>query len=116
MIAVRQCGEVALPVPECVSEWRRGKQKLSVKLLLRIASDAVSATGKSRATTRSDLIDGQTVAEKARKLWQDYLRKGCSHEYRNCDNKSGECRNTSWLAEQDFSGCTLAHWQIELSP
>ena len=22
----------------------------------------------------------------------------------------------SWLAEQDFSGCTLAHWQIEPQP
>ena len=22
----------------------------------------------------------------------------------------------SWLAEQDFSGCTLAHWHIEPQP
>ena len=22
----------------------------------------------------------------------------------------------SWLAAQDFSGCTLAHWQIEPQP
>ncbi|STI53736.1 electron transfer flavoprotein subunit YgcR [Escherichia coli] len=63
------------------------------------------------------LIDGQTGSRKKLKSYgRTIYAKGCSHEYRNCDNKSGECRNSNWLAAQDFSGCTLAHWQIEPQP
>ena len=52
VIAVRQCGEVALPVPGMRQRLARAEQR--------------------RGAT---LIGGQTVAEKAQKLWQDYLRQ-----------------------------------------
>lgn len=55
VIAVRQCGEVALPVPGMRQRMAAGKAAIIRKTVAgRIASDAVSATGKSRATTRSD--------------------------------------------------------------
>lgn len=76
VIAVRQCGEVALPVPGMRQRMAAGKAAI-IRKTVAAESPAMQCRQLARAEQRrgATLIDGQTVAEKAQKLWQDYLRQ-----------------------------------------
>lgn len=76
VIAVRQCGEVALPVPGMRQRMAAGKAAI-IRKTVAAESPAMQCLQLARAEQRrgATLIDGQTVAEKAQKLWQDYLRQ-----------------------------------------
>ncbi|HHH6767331.1 TPA: electron transfer flavoprotein subunit beta/FixA family protein, partial [Escherichia coli] len=76
VIAVRQCGEVALPVPGMRQRMAAGKAEITRET---VAAEAPAIQclqlARPEQRRRAALIDGQTVAEKAQKLWQDYLRQ-----------------------------------------
>lgn len=76
VIAVRQCGEVALPVPGMRQRMATGKAEITRET---VAAEAPAIQclqlARPEQRRRAALIDGQTVAEKAQKLWQDYLRQ-----------------------------------------
>ena len=76
VIAVRQCGEVALPVPGVRQRMAAGKAEITRET---VAAEAPAIQclqlARPEQRRRATLIDGQTVAEKAQKLWQDYLRQ-----------------------------------------
>lgn len=76
VIAVRQCGEVALPVPGMRQRMAAGKAEI-IRKTVAAELPAMQCLQLARAEQRrgATLIDGQTVAEKAQKLWQDYLRQ-----------------------------------------
>ena len=76
VIAVRQCGEVALPVPGMRQRMAAGKAEI-IRKTVAAEMPAMQCLQLARAEQRrgATLIDGQTVAEKAQKLWQDYLRQ-----------------------------------------
>lgn len=76
VIAVRQCGEVALPVPGMRQRMAAGKAEI-IRKTVAAESPAMQCLQLARAEQQrgATLIDGQTVAEKAQKLWQDYLRQ-----------------------------------------
>lgn len=76
VIAVRQCGEVALPVPGMRQRMAAGKAAI-IRKTVAVELPAMQCLQLARAEQRrgATLIDGQTVAEKAQKLWQDYLRQ-----------------------------------------
>ncbi len=76
VIAVRQCGEVALPVPGMRQRMAAGKAEI-IRKTVAAEMPAMQCRQLARAEQRrgATLIDGQTVAEKAQKLWQDYLRQ-----------------------------------------
>lgn len=76
VIAVRQCGEVALPVPGMRQRMAAGKAEI-IRKTVAAESPAMQCRQLARAEQQrgATLIDGQTVAEKAQKLWQDYLRQ-----------------------------------------
>ncbi len=94
VIAVRQCGEVALPVPGMRQRMAAGKAEITRET---VAAEAPAIQclqlARPEQRRRAALIDGQTVAEKRKSYGRTIYAKGCSHEYRNCDNKSGTCRN-----------------------
>ncbi len=63
------------------------------------------------------LIDGQTVAEKAQKAMAElFTPKDAAMNITIVTINQENAAIASWLAAQDFSGCTLAHWQIEPQP
>ncbi|MDF6171178.1 electron transfer flavoprotein subunit beta/FixA family protein, partial [Escherichia coli] len=74
VIAVRQCGEVALPVPGMRQRMAAGKAEITRET---VAAEAPARQclqlARPEQRRGATLIDGQTVAEKAQKLWQDYL-------------------------------------------
>lgn len=74
VIAVRQCGEVALPVPGMRQRMAAGKAEI-IRKTVAAEMPAMQCLQLARAEQRrgATLIDGQTVAEKAQKLWQYYL-------------------------------------------
>lgn len=74
VIAVRQCGEVALPVPGMRQRMAAGKAEITRETVAAEAP-AIQCLQLARPEQRrgATLIDGQTVAEKAQKLWQYYL-------------------------------------------
>ena len=76
VIAVRQCGEVALPVPGMRQRMAAGKAEI-IRKTVAAEMPAMQCLQLARAEQQrgATLIDGQTVAEKAQKLWQDYLRQ-----------------------------------------
>lgn len=76
VIAVRQCGEVALPVPGMRQRMAAGKAAI-IRKTVAVELPAMQCLHLARAEQRrgATLIDGQTVAEKAQKLWQNYLRQ-----------------------------------------
>ncbi|EEV6174534.1 FAD-binding protein [Escherichia coli] len=76
VIAVRQCGEVALPVPGMRQRMAAGKAEI-IRKTVAAELPAMQCLQLARAEQRrgATLIDGQTVAEKAQKLWQDCLRQ-----------------------------------------
>ncbi|EHT3679307.1 TPA: MFS transporter [Escherichia coli] len=76
VIAVRQCGEVALPVPGMRQRMAAGKAEI-IRKTVAAELPAMQCLQLARAAQRrgATLIDGQTVAGKAQKLWQDYLRQ-----------------------------------------
>ena len=76
VIAVRQCGEVALPVPGMRQRMAAGKAEI-IRKTVAAELPAMQCLQLARAEQRrgATLIDGQTVAEKAQKLWQNYLRQ-----------------------------------------
>ncbi|WP_420900328.1 electron transfer flavoprotein subunit beta/FixA family protein [Escherichia coli] len=74
VIAVRQCGEVALPVPGMRQRMAAGKAEIPREALV-AELPAIQCLQLERPEQRrgATLIDGQTVEEKAQKLWRDYL-------------------------------------------
>lgn len=76
VIAVRQCGEVALPVPGMCQRMAAGKVEI-LRETLAAESSAIQCLQLERPEQRrgATLIDGQTAEEKAQILWRDYLRQ-----------------------------------------
>ncbi len=76
VIAVRQCGEVALPVPGMRQRMAAGKAEI-IRKTVAAEMPAMQCLQLARAEQRrgATLIDGQTVAEKAQKLWRTILRQ-----------------------------------------
>lgn len=76
VIAVRQCGEVALPVPGMRQRMAAGKVEI-LRETLAAESSAIQCLQLERPEQRrgATLIDGQTAEEKAQILWRDYLRQ-----------------------------------------
>lgn len=103
MIAVRQCGEVALPVPGMRQRMAAGKAEI-IRKTVAAEMPAMQCLQLARAEQRrgATLIDGQTVAEKRKSYGSTIYAKGCSHEYRTCDNKSGPCRNSELAGGAGF--------------
>ncbi len=103
VIAVRQCGEVALPVPGMRQRMAAGKAAI-IRKTVAVELPAMQCLQLARAEQRrgATLIGGQTVAEKRKSYGRTIYAKGCSHEYRNCDNKSGPCRNSELAGGAGF--------------
>lgn len=77
VIAVRQCGEVALPVPG----MRQRLAAAKAEIMRQPASDDGTSTVHCQTLARpaqrrcATIIDGATAQDKARILWNDYLRQ-----------------------------------------
>ncbi|MGQ3664310.1 electron transfer flavoprotein subunit beta/FixA family protein [Citrobacter braakii] len=77
VIAVRQCGEVALPVPGMRQRLAAAKaailrQPASSDETPNVQCQKLARPAQRRSAT---IIDGATAQEKARILWNDYLRQ-----------------------------------------
>ena len=77
VIAVRQCGEVALPVPGMRQRLAAAKatilrQPASSDETPNVQCQKLVRPAQRRSAT---IIDGATAQEKARILWNDYLRQ-----------------------------------------
>lgn len=104
VIAVRQCGEVALPVPGMRQRMAAGKAAI-IRKTVAAESPAMQCRQLARAEQRrgATLIDGQTVAEKAAKAMAGlFTPKDAAMNISNCDNKSGECRNSELAGGAGF--------------
>ncbi|POP46366.1 electron transfer flavoprotein [Superficieibacter electus] len=77
VIAVRQCGEVALPVPGMRQRLAAAKaeivrQPASYDEILNVQCQTLTRPEQRRCAT---IIDGASAQEKARLLWNNYLRQ-----------------------------------------
>ncbi len=118
VIAVRQCGEVALPVPGMRQRMAAGKAEI-IRKTVAAELPAMQCLQLARAEQRrgATLIDGQTVAEKAQKAMAGlFTPKDAAMNIAIVTINQENAAIASWLAAQDFSGCTSAHWQIEPQP
>lgn len=77
VIAVRQCGEVALPVPGMKQRLAAAKADIVRQPAMPEAAPNVLCRQLIRPEQRraATIISGGTAQEKARVLWQDYLRQ-----------------------------------------
>ncbi|MFV9261155.1 electron transfer flavoprotein subunit beta/FixA family protein [Citrobacter freundii] len=77
VIAVRQCGEVALPVPGMRQRLAAAKAEIVRQPVSCDEIPNVQCQTLTRPTQRrcAMIIDGATAQEKALLLWNDYLRK-----------------------------------------
>ncbi|HCQ7755191.1 electron transfer flavoprotein subunit beta/FixA family protein [Citrobacter sp. 50677481] len=80
VIAVRQCGEVALPVPGMRQRLAAAKAEIirqPVDIVVPQGRNCLALT-RPEQRRRAKIIDGATAQEKARILWRDYLRQRCA--------------------------------------
>lgn len=77
VIAVRQCGEVALPVPGMRQRLAAAKAKVERQVVTAEAIPEVRCLRLVRPEQRRSavMIEGTTAQEKASKLWDNYLRQ-----------------------------------------
>ena len=77
VIAVRQCGEVALPVPGMRQRLAAAKAKVERQIVAVEARPEVRCLRLVRPEQRRSavMIHGKTAQEKANKLWDNYLRQ-----------------------------------------
>lgn len=77
VIAVRQCGEVALPVPGMRQRLAAAKADVERRNVVVETTPAVQCLRLERPEQRrhATIISGATAQEKARRLWADYLRQ-----------------------------------------
>ena len=77
VIAVRQCGEVALPVPGMRQRLGAEKAEVMRQAVAVEATPAVQCLRLARPEQRRSavIIEGATAQEKARTLWTSYLRE-----------------------------------------
>lgn len=75
VIAVRQCGEMALPVPGMRQRLAASKAEIVRQPAVPDKTPIVQCQKLARPEQRRNatIIDGATTQEKARILWQDYL-------------------------------------------
>lgn len=75
VIAVRQCGEVALPVPGMRQRLAAAKADIVRQVVTDQVTPAVQCQRLTRPAQRGAavIIDGVTAQEKARVLWEHYL-------------------------------------------
>jgi electron transfer flavoprotein alpha/beta subunit len=77
VMAVRQCGEAALPVPGMRQRLAAAKAEVMRQTLTIEATPAVQCLRLARPEPRRHavIIEGGTAQEKARTLWESYLRQ-----------------------------------------
>lgn len=77
VIAVRQCGEVALPVPGMRQRLAAAKADVERRNVVVETTPAVQCLRLERPEQlrHATIISGATAQEKARRLWADYLRQ-----------------------------------------
>lgn len=77
VIAVRQCGEVALPVPGMRQRLAAAKAEVVRQAVTVEAMPVVQCLRLTRPEQRrcAVIIEGTTAQEKARSLWENYLRQ-----------------------------------------
>ncbi|EFE06753.1 electron transfer flavoprotein subunit beta/FixA family protein [Citrobacter youngae] len=77
VIAVRQCGEVAQPVPGMRQRLAAAKAEVVRRAVTAEATPAVQCLRLTRPEQRrrAVIIEGATAQEKARTLWENHLRQ-----------------------------------------
>ncbi|CAM4450087.1 electron transfer flavoprotein subunit beta/FixA family protein [Klebsiella africana] len=77
VIAVRQCGDVALPVPGMRQRLAAAKAEIVRQEVALEATPAIKCVRLTRPEQRRNavIIDGATAQAKARSLWENYLRE-----------------------------------------
>ncbi len=112
VIAVRQCGEVALPVPGMRQRMAAGKAEIIRKTILQMPAMQCLQLARAEQRRGATLIDGQTVARKSSKAMAGlFTPKDAAMNIAIVTINQENAAIASWLAAQDFSGCTLAHWR-----
>ncbi|BBU81604.1 hypothetical protein EIMP300_30040 [Escherichia coli] len=119
VIAVRQCGEVALPVPGMRQRMAAGKAAI-IRKTVAVELPAMQCLQLARAEQRRGATSADWWANGSRKSAKAmaglFTPKDAAMNIVIVTINQDHAAIASWLAAQDFSGCTLAHWQIEPQP